>query len=197
MARSPHREAASAQGGDGVLFAALHTLLVASKTLSSPIAWVEDDQGDFRFSRPLEIEGVTEAGFVLFGRAVTSLPGEDVTLGLRWLDIRAGGGHFDRLDWRPKHRHNNKGHGPPEFRHMVIDGTHHHRLADNAALPIGLAQAMRDNLPIAVPLEPEQDWPMFLAVAAQRWNLPALIHTPEPPWHNDLLTYPNTWDGKR
>ncbi len=197
MGRSPRPTRANPQNSDASLFSALGTLLTAPKTPSSPVAWVEDDQGNFRFSRPLEIDGVTEAGFVLFGRAATSLPGEDVTLGLRWLDMRAGGGHFDRLDWRPKHRHNNKGHGPPEFRHMVIDGTHHHRLADNAALPVGLAQAMRDNLPIAVPLEPEPDWPIFLAEAARCWNIPTLIHTPEPPWQYDLLTFPNTRDGKR
>jgi hypothetical protein len=198
MARSPRGKSTSTPDDDAALFAALGALLAAEKTLSSPIAWVEDEPGNLRFNRALDIDGVTEASFILFGRAVASLPDRHVVLGLRWADAMGRGGHFDRLDWKPMDAHNNKGLGPPEFRHVVVEGTHHHRLADNAALAMGLAQAMRENLPVAVPVEPEPDWPDFLAEAARRWRIHDLVNTPVPPWQYDLLTLPsgNRGDGQ-
>lgn len=190
MARSPGVKNATSPDDDAALFVALGALLRAEKTLSSPIAWVEDGPGNLRFNRTLDIDGVTEASFILFGRAVAVLPDRHVVLGLRWVDATGRGGHFDRFDWNPMDAHNNKGLGPPEFRHVVVEGTHHHRLADNAALTMGLAQAMRENLPVAVPVEPEPGWQDFLAAATQSWHIHDLVNTPVPPWQYDLLTFP-------
>ena len=196
MPRPPRHKKPGTQADDTALFAALDALVTAEKTLSTPIAWVRDDQGDFRFTRPLDIDGITQEGLFLFGRAVSILPDRDVTLGLRWADARARGGPFDRLDWKPIHIHNNKGLGPPALRHVLIEGTHRHPLADNAALAMGLTEAIRQNLPVAAPVEPEPGWRAFLAEAARCWNMPGLHDTPGPPWQYDLPTRPDTGTGE-
>jgi hypothetical protein len=186
MPRPPHRKQAAATGHDAVLLTALTNFLAANKALAMPVTWVTDDRGNFRFSRPLDVDGVTEESLLLFGRAVPTLPGRAVTLGLSWVDATGAGGHFDRLDWRPMDDHNNRGHGPPALRHVPQAGSHHHRLADNGSLAMGLAQAIRENLPVAVPLDPDPDWPGFLAEAASRWRIHDLVTAPTPPWQYEL-----------
>ena len=188
MARAPGGGGITVSDTDVRLFTYLNSLLIADKTLDTPVSWVEDDQGNFRFNRTLDVDGVTEQGFTLFGRAVAILPGQNVTLGLRWSEGLGRGGNFERLDWKPKDAHNNRGLGPLNLRHVLIEGTHHHRLTDNAELAIGLTRAMAENLPVAVPLEPEPAWPDFLLAAALRWKIRTLVHMPEPPWQDDLLT---------
>jgi hypothetical protein len=185
--RPPRRTQATATDENAALLAALTAFVAADKTLSTPITWVTDDRGNLRFSRPLDIDGVTEESLLLFGQATHARPGMDVTLGLMWADVTGRGGHFDRLDWRPKHSHSNRGLGPPELRHIVQEGSHHHRLADNASLRMGLAQAIRENLPLAVPLDSDPDWPGFLAEAAARWRIHDLVNTPAPPWQYELV----------
>lgn len=197
MPRPPRGKNPASPEDDATLLVALVGLLAVVKTVSVPIEWVDDEAGDLRFTRALDIDGVTETGCFLFGRAVASLPDRHVTLGLRWSDATGRGVHFDRLDWKPMDAHNNKGMGPRGWRHVLIDGTHHHRLADNAALSIGLTEALRQNLPVAVPVEPDPGWQDFLAEAARRWCMPALVNMPEPPWQYDLLTFPNIPRGNR
>jgi hypothetical protein len=166
--------------------AALTAFLAAEKVPSAPIGWMTDGR-NLRFATALDIEGVTEAGMVLFGRASLTLRDQNVTLGLSWDDPAAPGGNFDRLDWRPVDAHTNRGLGPPEHRFTLFEGSHHHPLAENGALAMGLRRAIRENLPVALPMEPEPpDWPAFVALAAQRWNLHDLVHLPLPPWQYDL-----------
>ena len=172
---------------DAALAATLAAFIAAGKVPSGQITW-EQGGRNLRFTVALEIDGVTEAGMALFGRTSLALPDRNVTLGLSWDDPGMPGGNFDRLDWRPLRAHNNRGPGPDAHRFRLIEGTNHHRLAENGALAMGLLRAIRENLPVALPVEPEPpDWPAFLAVAAQRWNLHGLVHTPLPPWQYDLL----------
>ncbi len=111
-----------------------------------------------------------------------------VTLGLRWTGAPGRYSHFDRLDWRPVSAHNNRGIGPVDLRFQLIDGSHHHRLALNAAAEMGLSRAMAENLPIAEPVLPEPvNWEAFLAIAGDRWRIPDLVNTPYPPWQYGLL----------
>lgn len=182
----PRSRKPAADANDAAVAVALAAFLAAEKAPSGPIAWWQDGR-NLRFAVALEIEGVTEAGMVLFGRASLTLPERDVTLGLRWDDPAGQGGNFDRLDWRPLHAHNNKGLGPPEHRFTLCEGTNHHKLADNAALAMGLLRAIRENLPVALPVAPEPaGWPAFLALAAQRWNFHDVVPVPLPPWQYDL-----------
>jgi hypothetical protein len=124
MTRTPRNRDANTAAVDATLTAALGAFLVADKTLSAPIDWLPDDNGDLRFTRALDIDGVTQESLLLFGRAIAGLPHRQVTLGLRWTDATGRGGHFDRLDWKPMDAHTNKGLGPPELRHILIEGTH-------------------------------------------------------------------------
>lgn len=124
---------------------------------------------------------------LLFGPAVSPPPDRNVTLGLSWDDPTGRGSSFDRLDWRPLDAHTNRGLGPPRHRLAVIEGSHHHPLAENAVLPMGLLRTIAENLPVALPINPDPpDWPAFLAVAEQRWNLHGLRSAPLPPWQYDL-----------
>jgi hypothetical protein len=69
--------------------------------------------------------------------------------------------------------------GPVDPRFRLIEGTHHHRLGQSAALEMGLLKAMAENLPIAEPVRPEPiRWEAFLAVAAKRWRIHDLVNTP-------------------
>ena len=62
---------------------------------------------------------------------------------------------------------------------------------------MGLTQAMRENLPVAVPVEPDPDWPAS-AEAAHRWRINDLVTTPAPPWQYALrLTFPTGKGGGR
>lgn len=171
---------------DHALAAKLSTFVASEKVLSRAIDWKADGR-NLRFAVTLEVDGVTEAGVLLFGRASLTLREKNVTLGLSWDDPTGLRGTFDRLDWRPLAAHTNKGLGPPAHRFSLIEGTHHHSLGDNSALTIGIRRAIQENLPVATPIEPDPaDWSAFLAIAAQRLRLHELVHTPVPPWQYDL-----------
>ncbi|HBK04829.1 MAG TPA: hypothetical protein DDZ81_03075 [Acetobacteraceae bacterium] len=183
----PPRSRPDSTNDDAALFAALTAFVTADKALSAPVHWIDTD-GDLRFTATLEIGGLTEEALLLFGRATASIPDAAVTLGLRWTGAPGRYSHFDRLDWRPVDAHTNKGMGPVDLRFRLIEGTHHHRLAQNAVLELGLLRAMAENLPIAEPVLPEPaSWEAFLAIAAQRWRIHDLVTTPYPPWQYGLL----------
>jgi hypothetical protein len=172
--------------GDSALAAKLSNFLATEKALSGLIDWKPDGR-NLRFAVALEIDGITEAGLLLFGRASLTLRDRNVTLGLSWDDPTGQGGNFDRLDWLPLAAHSNKGLGPLDHRFSLIEGTHHHSLRDNSALTMGIRRAIQENLPVATPIEPDPaDGSAFLALAAQRWSLHELVHTPLPPWQYDL-----------
>jgi hypothetical protein len=186
MARPPRSKPKSANE-ESDLLSALKTFLAADKTLSAAVQWT-DTEGDLRFAATLEIRGITQEALQLFGRAAASKPDAAVTLGLRWTEAPGRYSHFDRLDWRPVHDHNNKGIGPVALRFRLIGGTHHHRLAHNGALEMGLLRAMAENLPIAEPVLPEPaSWEAFLNIGAQRWRIRDLVNIPYPPWQYGLL----------
>lgn len=186
MVRRPRPRSGTAEDS-ATLLATLTALLTTEKTLATPISWVNDD-ADLRFTVALDVDGVTEPRLTLFGRATATLPDRKVTLGLRWQHETGHGGNFDRLEWRPVKAHINRANAPPDLRLLVIEGSHHHPLALNAALDIGLIQAMQENLPVAEPLTPQpSDWPSLLRVAGTLWRISGLIHTLFPPWQYGLL----------
>ena len=81
MARSPTAESART-ADDVALLEALTRFITADKTLTVPIAWVQDG-ADLRFAATLDIGDVTAEGITLFGRATGKLPDRKVTIGLR------------------------------------------------------------------------------------------------------------------
>ena len=184
MARLPQR-ATPAQDAD--LLAALLGFLAAPKALAGPIRWISDPP-DLVFVVALDIEGVTERGFQLRGRASASLPGEHISLQLVRTTLGRKGQNFERLDWRPISAHTNKRlPDAPALSFLHLPGSHHHRLAENAGHPWGLHAAMRDNLPIAVPLPEEPaDWPGLARLAGRLWAIAGLSDAPQPPWQDVL-----------
>ncbi len=176
MSHRPRSHRRDAEETDASLVARLTTFIEAEKTPSGPVDWVPD-HSNFRFAIALDIKGITVAGMLLHGRASLFPPERDITLGLSWNDPSGQGGNFERLDWRPIHAHNNKGLGPSEHRFILIESTHRHCLAANAALAMGMRRAMAERLPVALPVEPDPpDWSSLLARAAHFWNLQGIVH---------------------
>ncbi|MGH7057227.1 MAG: hypothetical protein ACREFZ_04995, partial [Acetobacteraceae bacterium] len=95
----PRSRRTTTEPNEAAVAAALEAFLAAEKSVSSPIHWRLDGRS-LRFAVTLDIEGVTEAGMLLFGRASISLPERNVTLGLSRNEPMGRGGNFDRLDWR-------------------------------------------------------------------------------------------------
>lgn len=192
MSASSIPQPPSVLSSDEQLMKALCRVVSERKGIVGPLQWVSDGARNLRFARTLELNGVTQEGLILFGRASEMLPDRHVTLGLRYDIDSETGGHFERLDWRPIDAHNNKALGPPEWRFVILDGSHHHSLRQNASLDIGLSLAMRRNLPVAVPLSPDPDWDGFVADAARLWNIPDILYLPQPPWQSELeLLFPS------
>jgi hypothetical protein len=173
----------------------LEDFLVAEKSLTTPIRWVEDG-AYLRFTATLDIAEVTEDRVRLLGRAHASMPDRSVSLVLTWQGTSGRPQPFERFEWRPHDRHINKPMVPKPHRHRVIETTHRHPLALNARVAIGLAAALVENLPAAEALDPDPpDWAAFTAAAAMAWRIPGLVHAPPPPWQYDLLPFAD--NGRR
>jgi hypothetical protein len=182
MARPPQR-ATPAQ--DATLLQTLRDFLAAPKALAAPVRW-KPDPPHLVFAVALDIEGVTEPGFLLRARTVLAVPGEDISLQLtRSPPLRRN--NFARLDWRPIQPHTNKRLPDPALDLLHLAGSHHHALEANAAHPGGLHDAIQQNLPVAIPFEAEpRDWAELAALAGRLWRIEGLDDAPAPPWQSDL-----------
>lgn len=182
--RSSRREGGAKTTLDQATSKLLHGFVSARKTLAVPIAWTTEGR-NFRFQVPLDIDGITEPGLTLIGRASTAVPDRHVSLNLAYRTPEGAGGTFERLDWRPIDPHNNKGNAGPDLAWTQIFGTHHHPWALNEHLR--MEQAL-DDLPVAEPVEPEPaTWAELLRVAAKVWKIDGLQDLPLPPWEPSLL----------
>lgn len=181
MARKPP----PAADPDEVLLRELRDFLAAPKTLAAPIRWAPDPP-HLVFTVPLDIEGVTQQGYLLRARTLLALPDCDISLQLtRSPPLRRN--NFVRLDWRPTQPHTNPRLSEPTLDLLHIAGSHHHALDTNAATRAGLQAAMQANLPVAVPLDAEpRDWQALAALAARLWRIIDLGDAPAPPWQSDL-----------
>lgn len=155
-------------------------LLVIPKRPAAVISWQTDGNRNFRFD--VELVGETDdLRLRLFGRASAGLPGGNVSLGLLF-ESNAVWRAFERLDWRPSRPHNNRALGPPEWRFVLIHGSHHHAGADNGELAMGFAAAIEAGLPVAVPLPNQLAWRELLQHASLIWNVGDLADIQLPPW---------------
>lgn len=171
---------------DDALCKHLLEVIQAPKAFSIPPSW-EEDQEKYRFSISLDREGVTLGGITLFGRATKARPDQDITIGLRCRTDMGRQRNFDRGDWRPMSGHNNRNQGPKELRLIEIRGTHRHPLSENAGLECGIQIALRENLPIALPMPEEADsWECFTRLLGEAWNLPDLAGLAMPPVNMSL-----------
>jgi hypothetical protein len=174
MTRPPARASADQ---DSALLVRLRHFIAAPKTLAGPVRWIASPP-HWVFVTVLDIDGMTEAGFQLRGRASLALSGQD--LGRR-------GRNFDRLDWRPLQPHRNRRLPDARLAFLEISGSHRHPLVENAAHPAGLHASLDLNLPVAVPLDQDPpDWPGLAALAGRLWSILGLDDAPAPPWQSDL-----------
>lgn len=160
-------------------------LFASSKALISTLAWVSGPERN-SFEAPLEIDGVALAGARLRGTVYTSAPQRAVMLQLECHGASNKIGPLDRIDWNPIHTHNNQGKGPPDLRFVRQAGSHHHQF-DLNWLPV--EQRMRaNNLPIAVPMEPNlasvEDLFRF---AEEHFKIKGLSRQQLPEWQDDLF----------
>ena len=162
----------------------LRDLLSVAKTSAVPITWTTEGR-NFRFQVPLDIDGITEPGLTLIGRASTAVADRHVSLNLAYRTPEGAGGTFERLDWRPIDPHNNKGNAKPDLAWTQILGTHHHPWALNEHLRM---EEALDDLPVAEAVQPEPAiWAELLRFAARVWNIDSLKDLPLPPWEPSLL----------
>lgn len=162
----------------------LRNFVVEAKTLSVPVSWITEGR-NFRFQVPLDIDGITEPGLTLIGRASTAVADRHVSLNLAYRTPEGAGGTFERLDWRPIDPHNNKGDARADLAWTQISGTHHHPWALNEHLRM---EEALDDLPVAEPVQPEPTtWTELLRVAARIWKIDGLQDLPLPPWEPSLL----------
>ena len=165
----------------------LPDLFTATKTLSDLHAgWVERDSDNLVFVSPLDIDAVTVQGLRLRITARSSLPDEAVTAQIEYHGLRGRYGPLCRLEWRPITGHSNKGIGPPEFRHRLLTGSHHHSFGLN--WQYAASAVRRGNLPVAVPVNPDPpDYRAALALAATEFRIGDLGSIPVPPWQPKIL----------
>lgn len=159
----------------------LRRLLEGEKLLAARPTWQRVDR-KLSLVVALEEDGVAVERLLLRGRALPDWSDADVSFQLDYRDERGVGGPFERIDWRPKKEHNNRGLGPDQYRHRPISGSQLHPLDLNAAAFVFPEFAQRD-LPIAVPLGIEPDsFAGLLRLVAERFRIVDTTSIPLPPW---------------
>lgn len=188
------RSKARSEIDDARLGATLKALLTAEKSIGIPVSWALDGaERSLRFRVPLDIDGATEEGFFLTGRASLTIRDADVSFCLVWQDAILRPVNFERIDWRPRTPHSNGADAPSPLKLMLIPAgiSQRHPLAENAALRCGIVSAMLDdNLPVAAALDPEpSDWDSLLRQAGAIWSVDNMGSIPLPPWEEELLPF--------
>jgi hypothetical protein len=88
---------------------------------------------------------------------------------------------LDRIDWKPHHRHNNRGRGPDHLKFVMQEGSHHHSIALNWHEVD--QRLLRSNLPVAAPMSPSiASVPDLFEFAANCFRVRGLEEIPLPPW---------------
>jgi hypothetical protein len=162
----------------------LEYMLYARKELTVVTGWTPSGRGVSLVSS-FDIDGVTQEGARFRATALPAFPDRNVVLQLEFHPPTGRGGTFVRIEWRPLRAHSNRGLGPPKYRFRLIGGSQLHSFELNKAL--GFSMMVRDNLPIAIPLEPEPpDFVTFLNVAGKLFHIIDLDRIPFPPWQLEL-----------
>jgi hypothetical protein len=161
-------------------------LVAARKSLSSVPSWVEYDPDGLQLRVPLEVDGVVIEGLTLRGRVRKQLENREAVFQLEYHHAQIIGGPVARIEWNPLSVHNNKGLGPKPFRHILQDGSHHHRFDLNWAR--SNEAVLRGELPIAVPLNPNpKNFRDLLGVVEKEFRIDAIQQIGIPPWEPTML----------
>ncbi len=170
----------------------LPPLIAATKTLASPPKWVEvDDQ--FNFTVPLDIDGITQMGLRLRGKCSRNHAEQNITFQIEHLFKGFSKlAPVIRIDWRPIKLHQNRNIGPIQWRLTKFHGSHIHPFQENFDWMVGngqsLADNIRQNLPIAVPLEADpSNVTALVAFMGEAFNIGEVSAIPAPPWKAQRL----------
>lgn len=164
----------------------LQGLFLAEKTIARMPDWVERNSEQLALVCPLDVAGVTIEGLQFRATAFRCLPDRALSIQLEYHAPRGTGGPICRVEWRPIKAHNNKGMGPPEYRHVLITGSHLHGFDLNWAEAAKFVR--RGNLPVAVPILPQPaTFAEALAFAAKEFRIKNLEKAPLPPWQQQMV----------
>jgi len=162
----------------------LPELHAADKVAALASSWAQDEMGRLSLTLALEIYGATVQGLYLRGKARRDLADRAVMFQLEYRLPFQLEEQICRIDWRPLHVHRNDGKGPEAYRFKEINGSHYHTFAENW-LPIE-GRMRRNNLPIAIPLDPEPSgFGQLLALVSKEFRISNLGGVQIPPW--DLM----------
>ena len=163
----------------------LPTLFAANKELPLAPTWRERDPDRLTLVVPLDIGQVTIEGFRLRMTAMKSLSEEAVTIQLEYNEPTRRSAPMARIDWKPLHRHNNKGHGPTELQNIIQSGSHNHGFDLNWRLAPKFVR--RGSLPIAVPMSPDpKNFFELLDFVKREFRINNIALVPAPPWQSAL-----------
>ena len=137
----------------GTLPSNIVELIESDKIMSSVPKWDESDKVYYSILVPLTIGTTTFGGFTLRVKVSKEFAARDAMASLQYGPSRRSTEPLWRMDWKPTHRHNNKGRGAPGFEWAEFDRvSHDHNFADNY---LAQANLMRRSLPYARPLSEE------------------------------------------
>jgi hypothetical protein len=168
----------------------LDALFHADKALATFPGWSqpEAETGFMWFMAPLEIGGVVETDFVLFGGCCANLPDKNVLFELR---VGAPGNNrripLARIDWRSvQGGHSNRRRKGKEWSGKRVGATHYHAFESNWSV---IHQRMRGkNLPQAVGLEEEpQSFESLRKVVGNLFKINNIGIVSRPPWEYNLF----------
>lgn len=167
----------------------LETMWKSTKELAIAPDWKPRAQDEFvRLVCPLDIDGITVQGLQFTASAHIYSPERSVTLQIEYHPPTRShrGGAMSRIEWRPRSPHNNKGIGPPEYRHIVQAGCHWHPFDLN--WDHSESTVRKGGLPIATPIVPGfQNLQEALAFAEKMFRIETLKGVPVPPWTERIL----------
>jgi hypothetical protein len=160
-----------------------HPLVEQWKSISGTVEWsspLAPEDGAITFLVPLEIDGVTIAGFALRGKAYGHLPDEAVSL---QIEIGHDGLRrrtpLVRIDWRPRspfHQNSDK---------KRFGGSHEHLFEDNWLE--GEHRMRTGNLPEARKIAEIHAFKELLDYAMILFRINDINKVPEPEWSSKLL----------
>lgn len=171
----------------------LRDLVIVEKSLTRPVGWLTPDPADgvTRFSVPLDIGGVTEAGLTLDGVARAHHPDESVTFELAFTDTRSGKRiRLMRVDWRSLqdgHSNSRRKCASTPWAGVRLPRTHFHSFEMNY---VEAENRMRrgNNLPCAEPIDPPlESFEELRKFVGTTFKIKDIELVPPPAWVYDLF----------
>lgn len=164
----------------------LREIYLAEKKLARNFTWSADGR-DLRASAPLQIGEVVVEGLQVLIRATKPLVDRDVHFMLRVAKSPTDIQLLERVCWRPKTPHSNKGKGPVEHRYQILDKSHVHDMFLN--WDESTDRMKSGNLSVAVPIDIDHlEVHEAFETCMRRFNIAwDQMSFPPPPWERDLL----------